>query len=316
MSLVNGAEGIGTGWSTYIPGYNPRDIAANLSKMMKGEPYVPMAPWYKGFTGTIELTAGSSKNYTVKGVYNVLSDDELEITELPIGKWTRDYKNFLEELAAKDEIEEIREYHQENRVHFILKVPKLLEIMAGEGIEKKFKLASSISANNYVLFDYEGKIKRYQSEEEIIREFFVLRKALYERRKEYLLAKLRKEYETLSNKVRFILGVINDEIKVSRVKKRVIVQNLKSLGFKTHSELQDILPEKKRPTVQEKNDAEEGVPEDPEEQLNEGELPSKEYDYLLTMQIMSLTEERVIELQKQMKEKKAEYDLLEALHIF
>ena len=61
------------------------------------------------------------------GVYRVTEEggDELEITELPIGKWTRDYKNFLEELATKDEIEEIREYHQENRVHFILKVPKL-----------------------------------------------------------------------------------------------------------------------------------------------------------------------------------------------
>ncbi len=95
--------------------------------------------------------------------------DELEITELPIGKWTRDYKNFLEELVQKEEIEEIREYHQENRVHFILKVPKLREIMkTPDGIDKKFKLSSSISANNYVLFDYEGKIKRYQSEEDIM----------------------------------------------------------------------------------------------------------------------------------------------------
>lgn len=129
---------------------------------MRGEPYEAMTPWYKGFTGTIEMQA--SKSYIVRGVYNVLSDDELEITELPIGKWTRDYKNMLEELAAKDEIDEIREYHQENKVHFILKVPKLQDIIRGEGIEKKFKLASSISANNYVLFDYEGKIRRYQDE--------------------------------------------------------------------------------------------------------------------------------------------------------
>jgi DNA topoisomerase-2 len=28
--LVNGAEGIGTGWSTFIPNYNPCDIVANL----------------------------------------------------------------------------------------------------------------------------------------------------------------------------------------------------------------------------------------------------------------------------------------------
>lgn len=68
-----------------------------------------MHPWYKGFKGTIE--PAGNKNYIVSGVYNTISEDELEITELPIGKWTRDYKTFLEELMAKDEIEEIREYH-------------------------------------------------------------------------------------------------------------------------------------------------------------------------------------------------------------
>jgi DNA topoisomerase II len=250
LSLVNGAEGIGTGWSTYIPGYNPRDIVSNLKRMMRGEDYHSMVPWYKGFQGVIEQQAPQSKNYFVKGVYNILSDDEFEITELPIGKWTRDYKNFLEELATKDEVEEIREYHQENRVHFVLKVPKLQDIIRGEGIEKKFKLVSSISANNYVLFDFEGKIRRYASEEDILREFYVLRLQLYERRKAYLLARLNKEFETISNKVRFILGVISEEIKVSRVKKRVLIAKLKSMGFKTASELNEILPEKKRPSVE------------------------------------------------------------------
>jgi DNA topoisomerase-2 len=49
MSLVNGAEGIGTGWSTFIPSYNPRDIVENLKRMMRGESYETMYPWYKGF---------------------------------------------------------------------------------------------------------------------------------------------------------------------------------------------------------------------------------------------------------------------------
>jgi len=95
--------------------------------MMKGQSYEQMFPWYKGFTGVIEQVSPQARNFAVHGVYRVTEEggDELEITELPIGKWTRDYKNFLEELATKDEIEEIREYHQENRVHFILKVPKL-----------------------------------------------------------------------------------------------------------------------------------------------------------------------------------------------
>lgn len=34
--LVNGAEGIGTGWSTYVPNYNPRDIAENLKVWVQG----------------------------------------------------------------------------------------------------------------------------------------------------------------------------------------------------------------------------------------------------------------------------------------
>jgi hypothetical protein len=48
----------------------------------------------------------------------------------------------------------------------------------------------------------------------------------------------------------------------------------------------------------------------------EGEISVKEYDYLLTMQIMSLTEERVIELEKQMRDKRAEYELLQKMHIY
>ena len=75
---------------------------------MRNEAVQIMHPWYKGYTGMIEAAEGK---HFVTGVYNILDDDELEITELPIGKWTRDYKNFLEELAQKDEIEDIREYH-------------------------------------------------------------------------------------------------------------------------------------------------------------------------------------------------------------
>ena len=49
MVLVNGSEGIGTGWSTYVPNYNPRDIIANLKRLLNNETIVPMVPWYRGF---------------------------------------------------------------------------------------------------------------------------------------------------------------------------------------------------------------------------------------------------------------------------
>ena len=42
MILVNGADGIGTGWSTKIPNFNPREICQNLIKLMNGDEVKPM----------------------------------------------------------------------------------------------------------------------------------------------------------------------------------------------------------------------------------------------------------------------------------
>ena len=79
---------------------------------------------------------------------------------------------------------------------------------------KKFKLQTTLSSQNYVLFDHTGKIKKYANEFEIIDDFYHLRLTLYERRKDYLLKKLLKEYEILYNKVLFILAVNEGRVKV------------------------------------------------------------------------------------------------------
>ena len=174
--------------------------------------------------------------FSVQGQYEELGDDELRITELPIGKWTRDYKNFLEDLAQKDIIDEIREHHEENKVDFRLIVPKLQEIASKPGgIEKHFKLSTTLAASNYVLFDHEGKLRRYQSAEAILEEWFPLRRTLYERRKEHQLAKLTKEHEMLRNKVRFIKAVIDHQINILRIKRKVIANTLKRENYTTMS---------------------------------------------------------------------------------
>lgn len=42
MVLINGAEGIGTGWSTKIPNYDVREIVANIKRMLDGLDPLPM----------------------------------------------------------------------------------------------------------------------------------------------------------------------------------------------------------------------------------------------------------------------------------
>jgi DNA topoisomerase-2 len=98
MVLVNGAEGIGTGWSTSVPCYSPKDIIDNLRHLLSGEDLEPMVPWYRGFRGTIAPQVKDPGCFTVSGVIEKTSDTTLEITELPLGTWTQNYKEFLESL--------------------------------------------------------------------------------------------------------------------------------------------------------------------------------------------------------------------------
>jgi DNA topoisomerase-2 len=58
-----------------------------------------MIPWYKGFTGEINPTDDQLTSFTVLGRFNRISHNKFEITELPIQKWTRDFKNSLEVMA-------------------------------------------------------------------------------------------------------------------------------------------------------------------------------------------------------------------------
>ncbi len=114
-----------------------------------------MQPWYKGFTGIIEEGEKDSR-YIVRGKFKREGDNKLIITDLPIKKWTREYKNFLEELAQKDEIEDIKEFHKDNNIKFVIKFKNTIRDFAinDEELEKKLKLTSSISCSNFVLFDH------------------------------------------------------------------------------------------------------------------------------------------------------------------
>jgi DNA topoisomerase-2 len=198
LVLANGADGIGTGWATTIPQYSPLDIVQNLRNRLKHRAeFKRMKPWYRGYTGSIEYSQANN-SYIFHGTYRFRDDNCLEIQELPIWKWTSDYKVFLEGLMKNDEIDDVKEYHKDNTVSFVIKGTNLRDFERSEGgISKKFKLTSSVSLNNFVLFDSKQRIKRYANEVEILEEFFPIRYGLYTRRKEFILGVLNRELKTM-----------------------------------------------------------------------------------------------------------------------
>ena len=208
LVLVNGAEGIGTGWSTSVPPFNPLDIVANLERRLDDEgcKFQRMCPWFKNFKGAI-APGENPGTFSVRGLWRKTDRTTIEVTELPVRKWTRDYKTFIEDLMQSGElVDDLKEFHKDNTVHFVLKLKEDVDKLERQegGVEKRFKLVSSISANNLVLFGPDGRIKRYTDEVQILEEFFKARLEIYAKRKSHQLRVLRNEIGVLRNKARFI----------------------------------------------------------------------------------------------------------------
>lgn len=211
--LINGAEGIGTGWSTSIPQFNPIDVIENIERKLANPEaeFKRMIPWSRGFQGSILPSVESPGSYTVKGVWRKIDSHTVRVTELPLKRWTSDYKQMIETLMQAGEVADMKEFHQDNTVDFHIKFSEPISVV---DVEKRLKLVSSISANNYVLFDQKQKIKRYSNECEILREFFDLRLEFYSKRKENQLRALRKEMCILENKSRFITEINNGSLRI------------------------------------------------------------------------------------------------------
>ncbi|KAK8945392.1 DNA topoisomerase 2 [Platanthera guangdongensis] len=295
MVLVNGSEGIGTGWSSYVPNYNPRDIVANIRRLLNDEPMQPMNPWYRGFKGLIEKTSAkeASATYTVTGIAEEVDDTTLRIVELPVRRWTQDYKEYLESIMTGNDkikdpfIKDYREYNDDTTVHFEVTLSEEnFNIARREGLEKKFKLSNTMSTSNMHLFDPSGVIKKYDTPEQILEEFFSLRITYYEKRKQVLLHNLELSLLRLDNKVRFIFGVVQGEIIVNNRKKSELFLELQQKGFTP-------FPAKTKDSVVIAGATEES--EDATESVN-GSGTSSDYDYLLSMAIGSLTWEKIKEL--------------------
>lgn len=95
--LINGCDGIGTGWSTKIPPFNPLDLVENILNLMKGDPLKELHPWYWGYLGKVSKINGD-QNYILSGNYRIIDDQHVEVTELPPTQWPFEFKTKIEKL--------------------------------------------------------------------------------------------------------------------------------------------------------------------------------------------------------------------------
>ena len=276
MVLVNGAQGIGTGFSTTILQYNPLQIIDNIFLMMDNKSVKEMYPWYRGFKGKIEK---ADNGFNLKGIYKVEKDtSKVIISELPVGTWTTVYKEYLDKLEEDKIIKGYRDKNTDESVYFEIQFTddNLFDLIEKKKLESVLKIVNKETITNMHSFNKRSVIKKYETIYDILREFYDVRLEYYKKRKQHQIDELNRELDVLEWKMKFIRGVIDNKIIVNNQTKEKIVEQLVKLEFPKLSE-------------------------------------NKSYDYLLHMPIYSLSKEKIDELQKKIDELEEELAKIEAM---
>ena len=248
MVLVNGSKGIGTGFSTEIMCYNPVQIITYIKNKLQNivNSANEFLPYYEGFTGSI--TRLNDNKFLFKGTYEKIEQDKIKVTELPIGYWTEDFKELLNDLQNdKDKegkkivpfVKDVYENYTDTTVEFVITFSKgkvdELEKTSGDygcnGLEKLLKLYNTSSTTNMNLFNAEDKLTKYDSIDAIIDDYFGIRLDYYNDRKMNLIENLEKELLVMSNKVRYIQEVLSGTIDLRKKKKQEITNLLKGKKY-------------------------------------------------------------------------------------
>jgi DNA topoisomerase-2 len=290
MVLVNGSKGIGTGFSTDIMPHNPLQIIAYIRAMLAATPATDrpvIEPYFKGFKGTVKniavpapapaanaassatsatsATSGAATTvaakYLIKGTYEIIADRKVRITELPVGTWTDDYKEFLEKLmdapavSDKDKdkgkgkfdtpvLKEYSDMSTDTVVDITVTfhpsyphTPKDLQAVIVDSevgtnkLEKLLGLFTTQSTTNMNLFDAHEKLRKYATIYDIIEDYYAERLSLYTKRKAAMLAQLANELRVLTNRARYIQEVLDDKLELRRQTKDAIFAKMTQHGY-------------------------------------------------------------------------------------
>jgi len=216
--LINGTEGIGTGWSTKVPMFNIEDLIDYIDKKLDGKKRrAPILPYFEKFTGEVYYDE-EKDNCVTRGILKKINDSSVHIIELPINVWNDNYYAFLETLIDKKVIKSYQKYCTDVKVDIRIKMFKeILGPLEEEELYEIFELESTINMSNMHLFDATGKIKKYNTPTEIIDDFYDVRLEYYEKRRQYLIMKLEERKIRLGNIGKFINLIIKDQIKINNV---------------------------------------------------------------------------------------------------
>lgn len=226
--LMNGSDGMGTGFACKILNYHPVDLVKVCEEFInKGSIKTELIPWYKGFTGKVERN-GQQTIFT--GCYQIESTTILKITELPVGSFTQKYRDVLNDLEDKNIVKSYIDNSSEEKTEFIVTCPRETLRKTHDELLKTFKLVSR-ETENFTVWNENFKLKKFDSPKELVEWFVTFRLTKYEERRLKLIEMSNDTLVKLNERKKFIEFYLDNSSWFSKTKKIDIVNELKTKGF-------------------------------------------------------------------------------------
>jgi DNA topoisomerase-2 len=261
MTLVNGVNGIATGWSTFIPNHDPLDIVRWIQHKIQNLPTPKLIPWYRGFKGTIDIIDKSPGHQRITRVNDeepssVLDDNDNDNeddglgpdqqfifehttrTMVTKGSFSRKKNGDIEitELPVgvwtNNYLSHIRDNIENGALKSVRELPGTMSDvhLLLQGVrsltDEKLKLTNYFGMSNMVLINKKNKPVRYPSAEAIMEEYYVERLDLYNKRRQYIIKDIDQEMTQLGQKKLFIQLVVDEKIIVMKRKKEAIYEDM------------------------------------------------------------------------------------------
>jgi DNA gyrase/topoisomerase IV subunit A len=262
--LVNGSSGIAVGFACNILQREPIDIInaclsfLNEKKFKLGPVSIPQ------FSGDVEVDPNNPKRWELKGRFERVRNS-IHVRELPPSMTYEKYEKLLDHLLNSKKIKSYEDMGK-GSIHYFIKPNGELDPY------KDLKL-SEWETENFTTLDEFGKLKIFESAEEIVEYFVNFRLGFYTKRKEWYINKISNELKLISNRGKFIKLILDGKIQINNKPKSEIIGACVENGLETID---------------------------------------GDYDYLLKMPIYSLTKELFDKMKVDFKAKKAELEELKS----
>lgn len=225
LVLVNGANGIGTGFSTQIPNFSVKDVIRATRARIEGTTTPTLTPSYRGFTGTIESCDGG---FIARGAFSARGRT-VRITELPVGTWTQPYKEWLSQLEC---VSRLADDSTETSVDIGFSCSDST-MLTHQGL----KLETKLGTTNMTLFDRNGKVEKFETVADIVEEHYRARYDIYAKRKLHELVCIATEIETETNRLKFVRAVVHGDLILANRPVAEVEVDMERLGIAPDSSL-------------------------------------------------------------------------------